>query len=115
MDKVTQRTAANAEESASASEELNAQAEQMKGYVAELVQIVGGSSHAVTSAGGRGASRALLQTDRSGRSGRSGAKRAVLSNFKPDLKGRKLLASGRTRAVSPEEILPMEDEGFKDF
>jgi len=112
MDKVTQRTAANAEESASASEELNAQAEQMKGYVAELVQIVGGSSQSVTSAGGRGASRVLLQR---GRSGRSGAKRAVLSNFKPDLKGRKLLASGRTHAVSPEEIIPMEDEGFRDF
>jgi len=84
----------------------------MKGYVAELVQIVGGSSQSVTSAGGRGASRVLLQR---GRSGRSGAKRAVLSNFKPDLKGRKLLASGRTHAVSPEEIIPMEDEGFRDF
>ena len=31
MDKLTQQTAANAEESASAAEELNAQAEQMKG------------------------------------------------------------------------------------
>jgi len=44
MDKVTQQNAANAEESASASEELTAQAEQMNGVVGELVALVGGSS-----------------------------------------------------------------------
>ena len=37
MDKVTQQNAANAEESASAAEELTAQAETMKGMVDELV------------------------------------------------------------------------------
>ena len=44
MDKVTQSTAANAEESAAAAEELNAQAEQMKAYVDDLVTVVGGRS-----------------------------------------------------------------------
>jgi methyl-accepting chemotaxis protein len=44
MNGVTQQTAANAEESASASEELNAQAEQMKSYVADLSAVVGGAS-----------------------------------------------------------------------
>ena len=44
MDKVTQQNAANAEESASASEELSAQAEQMNTIVAELAVLVGGSS-----------------------------------------------------------------------
>jgi methyl-accepting chemotaxis protein len=43
MDKVTQQNAANAEESASASEELKAQAEQMQGVVAELVAMAGGT------------------------------------------------------------------------
>ncbi len=43
MDKITQQNAANAEESASASEELNAQAESMKQIVSELVTLVGGS------------------------------------------------------------------------
>ena len=42
MDKVTQQNAANAEESASASEELSAQAESMKEIVGQLVAIVGG-------------------------------------------------------------------------
>ncbi|MHC4214733.1 MAG: methyl-accepting chemotaxis protein [Planctomycetota bacterium] len=42
MDKVTQQNAANAEESASASEELSAQAEGMKHIVSELTAMVGG-------------------------------------------------------------------------
>lgn len=46
MDKVTQANAANAEESASASEELNAQASTLKEAVQELVRLVGGSSNA---------------------------------------------------------------------
>jgi methyl-accepting chemotaxis protein len=43
MDKVTQSNAANAEESASASEELNAQAETLRDAVGELNLLVGGS------------------------------------------------------------------------
>jgi methyl-accepting chemotaxis protein len=42
MDKVTQSNAANAEESAAAAQELNAQAEVMKQAVGELMQLVGG-------------------------------------------------------------------------
>jgi len=44
MDKVTQQNAANAEESASASEELTAQADSMNEIVSELVSLVGGAS-----------------------------------------------------------------------
>jgi len=44
MDKVTQQNAANAEESASASEELNAQAEQMNVVVGDLVALVGSTT-----------------------------------------------------------------------
>jgi methyl-accepting chemotaxis protein len=51
MDKVTQSTAANAEESAAAAEELNAQAEQLKVYVEDLVRVVGGNGHAASSRG----------------------------------------------------------------
>jgi methyl-accepting chemotaxis protein len=43
MDQVTQGTAANAEESASASEELSAQAEAMKHIVLQLQTMVGGN------------------------------------------------------------------------
>jgi methyl-accepting chemotaxis protein len=48
MDKVTQSNAANAEESAAAAEELNAQAETMKQSVAELLRLVGGNSQTAT-------------------------------------------------------------------
>jgi len=44
MDKVTQQNAANAEESASASEQLTAQAESMNDMVNELAVLVGGSN-----------------------------------------------------------------------
>ena len=44
MDKVTQSNAANAEETAAASEELNAQAATMKQAVAELLELVGGTA-----------------------------------------------------------------------
>lgn len=44
MDMVTQKNAANAEESAGASEELNTQAESIKDVVAELVELVGEAS-----------------------------------------------------------------------
>ena len=43
MDKVVQQNAANAEESASASEEMNAQAAQMKDFVSALITVVEGN------------------------------------------------------------------------
>jgi len=45
MDKVVQQNAANAEESAAASQEMNAQAAHMKGFVEDLVAIVGGTTN----------------------------------------------------------------------
>jgi methyl-accepting chemotaxis protein len=60
MDKVVQQNAANAEESASASEEMNAQAEQMKVFLDDLTTIVTG----------RNGSRAA-KDDRSKRGGKN--------------------------------------------
>ncbi|NLZ03737.1 MAG: hypothetical protein GXY19_01015 [Phycisphaerae bacterium] len=48
MDKVTQQNAANAEESASASEQLSAQAETMNEMVNELAALVGGAARIAT-------------------------------------------------------------------
>jgi methyl-accepting chemotaxis protein len=50
MDKVTQGNAAAAEESASASEELNAQAQTLKDAVSDLLALVGGGAGAMTTA-----------------------------------------------------------------
>jgi methyl-accepting chemotaxis protein len=111
MDKVTQQTAANAEESASAAEEMNAQAEQMKAFVGDLVQIVGGSSDTAVAGRSRSTSVPML----SGREGRSSAKKSLLPTLKTSSKSSGMLSSGKTRTVSPEQIIPMEDDGFKDF
>jgi hypothetical protein len=58
MDKVTQSNAANAEETAASAQELNAQAETMKGLVADLVKLVGG--HADEMDGGRADAGAMI-------------------------------------------------------
>ncbi len=64
MDKVVQRNAANAEESASASEEMNAQAATMQEVVRELVAVVGGSGsgRAVVAAAGPAAGTGMKMT-----------------------------------------------------
>ena len=66
MDKVTQQNAANAEESASASEELSAQAASMNEAVQDLVALVGGnvSNSMHFGHGEAGNSRSLSTTDR---------------------------------------------------
>jgi methyl-accepting chemotaxis protein len=101
MDKVTQRTAANAEESASASEELNAQAMQMRGFVEELVAVVGGSG-AVSRQSARSASPA--------------PRSAPPAAARRKEKALKALPAGE-RKRRPEEIIPFDkdEDGFKDF
>ena len=60
MDKVTQQNAANAEESASASEELSSQAESMNDVVAQLVTLVGGAGKPTQKAQGRASKNPAL-------------------------------------------------------
>ena len=102
MDKVTQQNAANAEESASASEEMNAQAEQMKVMVNELVSLVGGSrkkNRADASPLGENAKTATHE---------------VLAAPAKTAKSIEVAASGKNE-VRPDEVIPMEDDDFKDF
>jgi methyl-accepting chemotaxis protein len=104
MDKVTQQNAANAEESASASEEMSAQAEQMKTMVDELVALLDGS--------GNGATKNHFGVNHDSKIGIHKA-HAVAAPVK---KGNdEAIAFSRTKDVSPEQIIPMEDVNFKDF
>lgn len=100
MDKVVQQNAANAEESASASEEMSAQSHQMKGFVQELVLLVGG--------------------------GKNGAKVVKREGVKaPGDSTRQVLSAGETKTtvpatykakkISPEQVIPLDDEDFRDF
>ncbi|MFP4037088.1 MAG: methyl-accepting chemotaxis protein [Desulfobacteraceae bacterium] len=112
MDKVTQQNAANAEESAGASEELNSQAEQMKVMVDELVMLVGGAVQ--HGGGGRSVSH--------GKTGRAVKKGLALPG--DHMHQRNTGAGGHDaapaakspgREVDPEKAIPFDDDSFKDF
>ncbi len=106
MNGVTQRTAATAEESASASEELNAQAEQLKSYVADLNEVVSGASNG----------RLIQQSERTEQkqmpaySKQGKAQKAISAPQKSEK-----ITFTRTKAVNPEQVIPMGEGEFKDF
>lgn len=102
MDKVTQQNAATAEESASASEEMHAQAEQMKGMVNELVMIVGGELK-----------QSVVVRQKPGSAKKPSAGKSLTLTQKSG-KG-KSLALHRSREVNPADIIPMDEDDFKDF
>jgi ABC-type transporter Mla subunit MlaD len=104
MDKVVQQNAANAEESASASEEMSAQAEQMKGFVGELVALVGGSNNGVKQ--GRPPRVTALKAL---------TRRAVAGPGKADRTKGMNVAIHKAKEVNPEQVIPMDDEDFKNF
>lgn len=92
MDRVVQQNAANAEESASASQEMNAQAENMKGIVYQLVALVGVERNGKTS----------FPPNKKG-----SRKRAF---------DRQTTSSWRTESTPPgsDQVIPMDDD-FQDF
>ncbi len=98
MDKVVQQNASSSEESASASEEMNAQAEQMKDMVNELMALTGGGAK----------NKADYIND--SRSGASASHRAL-----PAPRKRAKAKAVKATELSPEQIIPMDDEDFKDF
>jgi methyl-accepting chemotaxis protein len=105
MDKVTQQTAASAEESASASEELTAQAEQMKEYVSDLEAVIGGQG----SGNGSKSHESPVGPDREDKT----ATRLMLAGQPREKQRRKPASAPKRRG--PEQIIPLEDDGFKDF
>ena len=93
MDKVTQRNAANAEESASASEEMNAQAQQMGEMVNDLEALVGGAQRKET----RNASRKSSPPESEDR---------IIN---------KKVKERHSQKIHPDRVIPMNDGDFEDF
>ena len=85
MDDVVQKTAANAEESASSSEELDAQARTMQDVVVDLMLLVG--------------SKGSARSNRPALSCHSNRKRAH---------------RGEVKAIRSEKIIPLDDD-LTDF
>jgi methyl-accepting chemotaxis protein len=105
MDKVTQSTAANAQESASASEELNAQAIVLKESVAELFQLIGDKNQHTIERSETSMQTHRLQTNSERTRGNGKLNGHARSIAIP------VLAPARARPSSP---IPMEGD-FKDF
>jgi methyl-accepting chemotaxis protein len=115
MDKVVQENAANAEEAASASEEMNAQAEQMKDFVGELASWVSGRN---------GNGRVFKKGPSSIREGTSmipaalhqtkgEAPKAHIPSMKRSLE--KKVPISKPKEVKPNQVIPMEEADLKDF
>jgi sensor histidine kinase regulating citrate/malate metabolism len=104
MDKVTQQTAANAEESASASEEMNAQAGQMKEIAGELKRIIGSRASSGT---GKDHGQPSKKPE-------SGRKAPFIERLKAP-RAKSTVAAGSRKPSKPEEVIPFEEGGFRDF
>ncbi len=99
MDKVTQQNAANAEETASASEVLKSQADEMRFVLKQLIAMVDGKN---------GQNRSAGQTRKTAV---PGASRKALSAPGKKLTGK----AGHAAEVSPEQVIPLEEDEFRDF
>ena len=98
MDNVVQQNAASAEESASASEEMNAQAEQLRDYVGELVQLVTGKRDQAISTS---AARTMQQVSLHSRPSDSEKKKMLVHDAKE---------------IRPDQIIPFDDDNnFENF
>ena len=95
MDKVVQRNAATAEESAGATEEMSSQAEQLRTLVNHLISLVGGGESNI-----RQAQFTAVRTKPATR------RRAPIP---------KKTHARELRRVSPNQMIPMDDEDFNDY
>ena len=102
MDKVTQQNAANAQQSASSSEEMLSQAGWMKKMVTELISLVGGSNSGTK--------------ERSANTGSSLSEKIRGKMMSPrNAYNHQNIAVPREEETQPEKLIPLEDDDFKDF
>jgi methyl-accepting chemotaxis protein len=128
MDKVTQQNAANAEESASASEELSAQAEAMNDQVNELVVLVGGAANRQSRSSGRGrhvnhgasqkAHRAVNKTKQHGFGKSDHAFHKIANGHAQQQQTAQPAPRQTARTSAPEKVIPLKGDdntGTDDF
>ena len=96
MDRVTQHNAANAEESASASQDMKGQADQISDMVDELIAVVGRKS----------AETKMIAGNRENR---------IVSVHTSKNKRSKDIVAHKAKEVDPERVIPMDDDDIDDF
>ena len=117
MDKVTQSNAANAEESASASEELTAQAKELT----EVVKILDGITfgrRGISADGNRPTSRMAYLSGYGAPNDRAKNPSHPIdedSDSTPAYVEKRVGASLDGKFVRPEEVIPLDDHELKDF
>ncbi len=104
MDNVTQQNAANAEESASASEELNAQAEQIMEIVGELSALVGGAANDTVNWQQTLGRKHRIKPQKVLLASVGRAKVPAVRKTKPEI--------SHGAEVRPDQIIPLDDKDF---
>ena len=102
MDKVVQENSANAEESASASEEMNAQAEQLTTTVNSLVIMVHGRTN-VSGSNDQAAKQKKVAKQKP-----VNRRNATVKTIAPKI-------AGFTKEVSPDQVIPFDDDDLSGF
>jgi methyl-accepting chemotaxis protein len=113
MDNVVQQNAANAEESASASEQMNAQALNMKGVIQALSRLIGGDDDGKAAI----SAKTLFSGRKKGKDAK-GRKKVVAIAESAGGRGqvvRREAGRQRQQVVRPDEVIPMDENDFKDF
>ena len=108
MDRITQQTAANAEESASAAGEMIGQAEQLKNHISDLTDALGINGNGNMS----GLQRQISDNGRKRET--FGSVHKVLPR-QGKIAREENLAPRRTGLVLPNEVIPLEEGDFKNF
>ena len=109
MDRVVQQNAANAEESASASEHMNAQAEQMKLFVAELTAVVDGSEN------GHQKPSAQKPEARPGFARKGGCQLPAWPVHMDSSRRIKAVSGPSGKEIWPERVIALDESDFKEF
>jgi len=108
MDKVTQQNAAGAEEAASTSQELHSQTEQITVFVNSLVRVVDGAGHGYSD---HSAPPSFSKNHGHRKDGRHAKFPAAKQVALPPASPKK----GRGKEVDAHQIIPMDDDDFRDF
>ncbi len=116
MDSVTQSNAASAEKSASTGEALSGQAVELNNMVSALIGIVGGSNANTDGAAMAASRKQVRATPLEGSHSLQNKAHGILhDDDAPRKKQTSVRVAGEKKVVSPEEVIPMDDEELRKF
>ncbi|MCE5334337.1 MAG: methyl-accepting chemotaxis protein [Desulfobacteraceae bacterium] len=109
MDKVVQQNSANAEESASASQQMNSQATNLKDYLTELSKLVGGAAEKKARKSGKAKKQKELEAPS------DPPKALAAPRFATAGKGNSKSHPAAEPNPDPKKVIPFDEAGFDEF